>query len=83
MKKKENYHLLSGAMESCQQQLCKVSCKMISFSKFGFKCMKDIVSFQWPLRVVRCGKDVVYLASLGRPTDIVVQLGKACCPCST
>ena len=32
--------------------------------------------------VVGCGKGVVYLASPGRPTDIGLQLGKACCPCS-
>ena len=30
--------------------------------------------------VVGCGEDV-YLTSPGRPTDIGLQLGKACCPC--
>ena len=28
------------------------------------------------------GKGVVYLTSTGRPTDIGLQLGKACWPCS-
>ena len=32
--------------------------------------------------VVGCGEGVVYLASLGRSTDIGLQLGKACYPCS-
>ena len=32
--------------------------------------------------VVRCGEGVVYLTSLGRPTGIGLQLGKACYPCS-
>ena len=31
--------------------------------------------------VVWC-EDAVYLTSLGRPTDIGLQLGKACYPCS-
>ena len=30
------------------------------------------------LGMVRCGEDVVYLQSPGRPSDICVQLGKAC-----
>ena len=34
------------------------------------------------LGMVGCGKGVVYLKSLGHPTDIGLQLGKACCPCS-
>ena len=29
-----------------------------------------------------CREGVVYLASPGRPTDIGLQLGKACYPCS-
>ena len=32
--------------------------------------------------VVRCSKGVVYLTSPGCPTDIGLQLGKACYPCS-
>ena len=32
--------------------------------------------------VVGCGKGVVYLASLGRLTDIGLWLGKACYPCN-
>ena len=33
--------------------------------------------------VVGCGEDVVYLTSPGRSTDIGLQLGKACYPCSS
>ena len=33
------------------------------------------------LGVVGLCKDVVYLTSPGRPTDIGLQLGKACYPC--
>ena len=29
-----------------------------------------------------CGEGVVYLMSMGHLTDIGLQLGKACCPCS-
>ena len=32
--------------------------------------------------VVRWCEGVMYLTSLGRPTDIGLQLGKACYPCS-
>ena len=32
--------------------------------------------------MVTCGEGVMYLTSLGRPTEIDLQLGKACCPCS-
>ena len=32
--------------------------------------------------MVGCGEGVVYLASPGRPTDIGLQLGNACYPCS-
>ena len=32
--------------------------------------------------VVGCGEGVMYLTSPGRPTDIGLQLGKACYPCS-
>ena len=32
--------------------------------------------------VVRWCEGVMYLASPGRPTDIGLQLGKACYPCS-
>ena len=34
------------------------------------------------LGMVGCGEGVVYLTSMGRPTDIGLQLGKACCSCS-
>ena len=45
----------------------------------------------WFLRSARClmligvvgwCEGAVYLTSLGRPTDIGLQLGKACYPCS-
>ena len=32
--------------------------------------------------VVGWGKGVMYLTSPGRQTDIGLQLGKVCCPCS-
>ena len=32
--------------------------------------------------VVGWCESAMYLVSLGRPTDIGLQLGKACCPCS-
>ena len=32
--------------------------------------------------VVGCGEGVVYLTSPGHPTDIGLQLAKACYPCS-
>ena len=31
---------------------------------------------------VGCGKGVMYLKSSKRPTDVGLQLGKACYPCS-
>ena len=41
---------------------------------------KKVVHYQYEGGWVR--KDVVYLVSSGRPADISLQLGKACCPCS-
>ena len=38
--------------------------------------------FKFGMGVVGCGKGVMYLASPGCPTDIGLQLGKACYPCS-
>ena len=35
-----------------------------------------------PMGVVGSGNGVVYLTSPGRPTEIGLQLGKACYPCS-
>ena len=35
-----------------------------------------------PGGVVGCGEGVVYLTSLGHPTDTRSELGKACVPCS-
>ena len=40
----------------------------------------DII--RYILGVVKCGEGVVYLMSPVRPTDIDLQLGKACYPCS-
>ena len=40
------------------------------------------IIFQKKLGVVSSGEGVMYLTSLGRPTDIGLQLGKACYPCS-
>ena len=34
------------------------------------------------LGIVRCGEGVLYLRSQGRPTEIGLQLGNACYPCS-
>ena len=39
-------------------------------------------AFLHNLRVVGWCEGVVYLTSPGRPTDIGLQLGKACYPCS-
>ena len=50
--------------------------------------MKSQILFSWKIRtisqvgVVRCGEGFVYLTSPGRPTEIGLQLGKACYPCS-
>ena len=52
----------------------KALCKETSYSH-------ERNSFQ-TRRVVGCGEGVMYLTSLGRPTDIGLQLGKACFPCS-
>ena len=42
----------------------------------------ELAYFELPLGVVRSGNGVVYLTSPGRPTEIGLQLGKACYPCS-
>ena len=44
--------------------------------------MYKIMILQKPLGGGRVGEGAVYLTSLGRPTDIGLQLGKACYPCS-
>ena len=44
-------------------------------------CLPDL-NLQLCAGVVGCGKGVMYLASLRPPTDIGLQLGKACYPCT-
>ena len=46
---------------------------------FSYRSRDRITKFEG---VVGCGKSVVYFASLGRLTDIGLQLDKACYPCS-
>ena len=43
---------------------------------------KDGRTFLREVGVVGWCEGAVYLTSLGRPTDIGLQLGKACYPCS-
>ena len=52
---------------------------------FGFradKYIKQTLSFLHATGMVGWCEGAVYLTSLGRPTDIGLQLGKACYPCS-
>ena len=42
----------------------------------------DYTLMSFEIGVVGCGEGVVYLTSSGRPTDIGLQLGRACYPCS-
>ena len=53
---------------------------------FSGKNKKNIIfgRLNWPkkLRVVGSGKGVMYLTTPGCPTEIGLQLGKACYPCS-
>ena len=58
--------------------LIHVNLKQASFSNFR----NWQVVCLYLLGMVRCGEGVVYLTSLGRPSDIGLQLGKACNPCS-
>ena len=53
---------------------------MFSFF-FTCNCLKALFSCL-TLGVVGWCEDAVYLTSLGCPTDIGLQLGKACYPCS-
>ena len=45
-------------------------------------CWTNSANDKLVLVVVGWCEGAVYLTSLGRPTDIVLQLGKACYPCS-
>ena len=49
-----------------------------------FATVFDLITAHTPIRlgVVGWCEGAVYLISLGRPTDIGLQLGKACYPCS-
>ena len=47
-----------------------------------FLFRNQLANFHQLLGVVGWCKGVVYLTSPGRPTDIGLQLGKACYPCS-
>ena len=49
---------------------------------FSGKNKKNITNLSFAEGVVGWCKGVVYLTSLGRPTDIGLQLGKACYPCN-
>ena len=66
---------------------CNVFSKSISVyaifndQNFNDTLTNDIVSYEH-LGVVGWCEGAVYLTSLGRPTDIGLQLGKACYPCS-
>ena len=44
--------------------------------------MVQVFVYKMGLGVVGWCEGAVYLTSLGRPTDIGLQLGKACYPCS-
>ena len=72
-------------------ELNKISNKIYQISYIGYKISdiliqisyKSILDILYPiLGVVGWCEGAVYLTSLGRPTDIGLQLGKACYPCS-
>ena len=58
--------------------------KNITRNMFAFyrNLVKCIIFYHNHLGVVGWCEGAVYLISLGRPTDIGLQLGKACYPCS-
>ena len=45
-------------------------------------CLAELFFFFFFFEAVGWCEGVMYLMSLGRPTDIGLQLGKACYPCS-
>ena len=47
-----------------------------------FNIKRNLENSSRPKGVVGWCEGAVYLTSLGRPTDIGLQLGKACYPCS-
>ena len=65
---------------------CRVSSEVYLlvnlFSKLYFTFFFFFFFFFFLQGVVGSGNGVVYLTSPGRPTEIGLQLGKACYPCS-
>ena len=59
-----------------------VSVTICPFSLLPFSCAGDLLHCMLYLRAVAWDKGVMHLASPGRPTDIGIQLGKACYLCS-
>ena len=57
---------------------------MSTHNMFSHLKLTKLVVVQFLVRsgVVGSGNGVVYLKSPGRPTEIGLQLGKACYPCS-
>ena len=60
-------------------------CALVTVYKFSG--IMNLLNVTNPFMVINSGvvgwcEGAVYLTSLGRPTDIGLQLGKACYPCS-
>ena len=73
-KSKKNISFLCA--KSAHSVVSVISCSGTGVAigiKHGFSCILGVVGW--------C-EGAVYLTSLGRPTDIGLQLGKACYPCS-
>ena len=66
-------------VKSCAGHISKTLSDIFMF--FFYQYVEDI---EWACHVGVVGwcEGVLYLMSPGRPTDIGLQLGKACCPCS-
>ena len=74
----ESLHILLGT-SACLQWLCHSGEQTVAHGPlvlfYFFRDSDDLGVVGW------C-EGVVYLMSPGRPTDIGLQLGKACYPCS-
>ena len=70
---------LDSAIYQCLQQIPKED-YLSAFRDWVKKCVS--VKGAYFEGVVGWCEGAVYLTSLGRPTDIGLQLGKACYPCS-